>query len=93
MVRMVTVQQFHDHVSEMFRSPDPLLVFRRGRPAALVYPYTSEHLPLDTRRAFYQFYAGRVRQQLKQRGLTEEGILEELSERKRKRAAKNRHRR
>ena len=52
-MRVVTVRDFRDRASEMFRSDDVILVTREGRPAGFFLPWPSPELPDDVKREIF----------------------------------------
>lgn len=52
-MRVVTVRDFRDRASEMFRSDDVILVTRKGRPAGFFLPWQTPDLPDDVRREVF----------------------------------------
>ena len=52
-MRVVTVRDFRDRASEMFRSDDVILVTREGRPAGFFLPWDAPELPADVRREVF----------------------------------------
>jgi hypothetical protein len=45
-MKVVTVRDFRDHTSEMFRSDDVILVTRDGAPAGFFLPWDTPDVPL-----------------------------------------------
>ncbi len=46
-MKVVTVCDFRDHATEMFRSEDVILVTREGAPAGLFLPWNTPELPVE----------------------------------------------
>lgn len=78
-MRVVTVRDFRDRSSEMFRSEDVVLVTRDGKPAGFWMPWGKSELPLDVRREMSAVLAEHIRAQLKATGTTEEEVLADFA--------------
>ena len=52
-MRVVSVRDFRDHASEMFRSEDVVLVTRDGAPAGFFLPWDTPELPVEVRREVF----------------------------------------
>jgi hypothetical protein len=52
-MKVVTVRDFRDHASEMFRSDDVVLVTREGTPAGFFLPWNTPELPVEVRREVF----------------------------------------
>ena len=90
-MRISTVREFRDRATGMLRSRDPILVTRRGRLAGIFFPRPQATLPLELKRELYSMLSSEVARQLKKRGLTEQELLTDFGEwRKRRRAARRR---
>ena len=88
-MKVVTVRDFRDRSSEMFRSEDVILVTRDGKPAGFWMPWGKPELPLDVRREMSAVLAENIRAQLKATGTTEEEVLADFAA---ERAARRHHR-
>jgi len=49
-MQIVTVREFRDHATKMFRSQEAILVTRRGHVSGLYFPSPSKTLPVDLKR-------------------------------------------
>jgi hypothetical protein len=52
-MRVVSVRDFRDKASEMFRSEDVILVTRDGAPAGFFLPWDTPELPVEVRREVF----------------------------------------
>jgi hypothetical protein len=52
-MKVVTVRDFRDRASEMFRSEDVILVTRDGSPAGFFLPWSRPDLPVEVRREVF----------------------------------------
>src|SRR5579872_6379941 len=52
-MKIVTVRDFRDHATEMFRSDDVILVTRDGTPAGFFLPWDTPELPVEVRREVF----------------------------------------
>jgi hypothetical protein len=52
-MKVVTVRDFRDRASEMFRSDDVILVTRDGAPAGFSLPWDTPELPVEVRREVF----------------------------------------
>jgi hypothetical protein len=88
-VKVVTVRDFRDRATEMFRSRDVVLVTRDGKPAGFYIPWDRPDVPIELKRELFAELTDRVGAQLDAAGATEEEILADFAE---WRAARRRHR-
>ena len=51
---------------------------RRGRLAGVFFPWPEATLPLDFKKELFSVLSAEVSRQVKKRGLTEEGVLEDF---------------
>lgn len=84
-MRVVTVRDFRDRASEMFRSDDIILVTREGRPAGFFLPWDSPDLPADVRREIFLRLTDQIAAQRETRGVTEEEVLSDFAASRRRR--------
>lgn len=90
-MRISTVREFRDRATGFLRSPDPVLVTRRGRLAGIFLPLKESSLPLDLRRELFSMLTSAVAREIKQKGLTEKAVLADFdSWRKGRRATRRR---
>jgi len=78
-VRVVTVRDFRDRASEMFRSEDVILVTREGRPAGFFLPWQAPDLPGDVRREVFLRLTEQIAARREARGVTEEEVLADFA--------------
>jgi hypothetical protein len=77
-MRVVSVRDFRDRASEMFRSDDVILVTRDGRPAGFFLPWEAPELPEDVRREVFLRLTDQIAAQREARGVTEEEVLSDF---------------
>ena len=84
-MKVVTVRDFRDRASEMFRSDDVILVTRDGRPAGFFLPWDTPDLPEDVRREVFLRLTDQIARQREARGVTEEEVLSDFAAARRRR--------
>ena len=84
-MRVVTVREFRDRASEMFRSDDVILVTREGRPAGFFLPWDAPELPKDVRREVFLRLTDQIAAQRVARGVTEEEVSSDFADAHRRR--------
>ncbi len=84
-MRVVTVRDFRDRASEMFRSEDVILVTREGRPAGFFLPWQAPDLPADVRREVFLRLTEQIAAQREGRGVSEEEVLSDFAAERRRR--------
>ena len=77
--KVVTVRDFCDHATEMFRSNDVILVTREGRPAGFFLPCDTQKLPVDVRREVFLGLSEQVGEQLAGKGISEAEALDDFA--------------
>ncbi len=75
-MKVVTVRDFCDHATEMFRSEDVILVTREGMPAGFFLPWNTPELPVEVRREVFLRLSEQVGEQLAATGASESDVLE-----------------
>lgn len=84
-MRVVTVRDFRDKASEMFRSDDVILVTRDGTPAGFFLPWGAPDLPENVRREVFRRLSEEIAAQRRARGITEEEVLSDFATSRRRR--------
>jgi len=84
-MRVVTVRDFRDRASEMFRSDDVILVTREGRPAGFFLPWDAPELPAEVRREVFLRLTDQIAAQREARGGTEQDVLDDFAAARRRR--------
>lgn len=84
-MRVVTVRDFRDRATEMFRSTDVILVTREGRPAGFFLPWDGPELPEEVRREVFLRLTNQIAEQRDARGVTEEEVLNDFAAARRRR--------
>lgn len=77
-MKIATVRDFRDNATGFFRSRDPILVTRRGRPAGVFFPWTEDEFPLELKKAAFNVFATRLNAEVKAAGTTEEEVLKDF---------------
>lgn len=84
-MKVVTVRDFRDRASEMFRSHDVILVTRDGAPAGFYLPWDTPELPVEVRREVFLRLSEEIGVQLEADGASEQEILDDLAAGRRRR--------
>ena len=79
-MKVVTVRDFRDHATEMFRSEDVVLVTRDGKPAGFFIPWEQPEVPVELKRELFVHLTDRIGAQLDASGVTEDEILADFAE-------------
>ncbi len=78
-MKVVTVRDFRDHATEMFRSDDVILVTREGAPAGFFLPWKTPELPIEVRREVFLRLSEQIGTQLAAKGVSEAEVLDDFS--------------
>lgn len=78
-MKVVTVRDFRDHASEMFRSDDVILVTREGSPAGFFLPWDTPQLPVEVRREVFLRLSEQIGGELAAGGTTEQEVLDDFA--------------
>lgn len=78
-MKVVTVRDFRDHASEMFRSDDVILVTREGSPAGFFLPWDTPELPVEVRREVFLRLSEQVGAVLGKKGVSETEVLDDFA--------------
>ena len=78
-MRVVTVGDFRDHATEMFRSEDVILVTREGVPAGFFLPWDTPELPVEVRREVFLRLSEQAGAQLAAKGVSESEVLDDFA--------------
>ncbi len=81
----MTVRDFRDHATEMFRSEDVILVTREGTPAGFFLPWDTPELPVEVRREVFLRLSEQVGVQLAAAGASESEVLDDFAAARRSR--------
>jgi hypothetical protein len=84
-MKVVTVRDFRDRASEMFRSDDVILVTRDGAPAGFFLPWDTPDLPVEVRREVFLRLSEQIGSQLEKQGVSEREALEDFAASRRRR--------
>ena len=78
-MRVVTVRDFRDRASEMFRSDDVILITRDGAPAGFYLPWDTPELPVEVRREVFLRLSEQIGTQLSEYGTSEREVLDDFA--------------
>ena len=78
-MKVVTVRDFRDRATEMFRSEDVILITRDGIPAGFFVPWSTPDLPVDLRRELFGVITDAIRDERKVLGVSEEEVLTDFA--------------
>ncbi|HEY3759714.1 MAG TPA: hypothetical protein VGL37_08110 [Solirubrobacteraceae bacterium] len=84
-MKVVTVRDFRDHATEMFRSDDVILVTREGTPAGFFLPWDTPELPVEVRREVFLRLSEQVGAALEAKDVSEQEVLGDFA------ASRSRH--
>ena len=84
-MKVVTVRDFRDRASEMFRSDDVILVTRDGAPAGFYLPWDTPELPVEVRREVFLRLSEQIGTQLAEQGSSEHEVLDDFAASRRRR--------
>ena len=87
-MKVVTVRDFRDRATEMFRSDDVILVTRDGAPAGFYLPWDTPELPVEVRREVFLRLSEQIGAQLTEQGATEQEVLDDFAASRRRRCAR-----
>jgi hypothetical protein len=74
-MEVVTVRDFRDRASKMFRTDDVILVTRGWRPAGFFLPWNTLELPLAGRREVFLRLSEQIGAQIESQGASEQEVL------------------
>lgn len=75
---LASAKQFHDEVTKMLRSHQIVAVTKHGKIAGYFLPHRTENLPRDVRWRLFDEASRKIKNQLKEQGVTEEEILKDF---------------
>ena len=84
-MKVVTVREFRDRASEMFRSDDVILVTRDGAPAGFYLPWDTPQLPVEVRREVFLRLSEPIGTQLTEQDASEQEVLDDFAASRRRR--------
>jgi len=84
-MKVVSVRDFRDRASEMFRSEDVILVTRDGAPAGFFLPWDTPDLPVEVRREVFLRLSEQVGVALGAAGVSEQEVLGDFAASRRRR--------
>jgi len=84
-MKVVSVRDFRDRASEMFRSDDVILVTRDGTPAGFYLPWNTPELPVEVRREVFLRLSEQIGVQLEAGGASEQEVLDDFAASRRRR--------
>jgi len=84
-MKVVSVRDFRDRASEMFRSEDVILVTRDGAPAGFFLPWDTPDLPVEVRREVFLRLSQQIGAELDTKGVSEREVLDDFAASRRRR--------
>jgi hypothetical protein len=78
-MKVVSVREFRDRASEMFRSEDVILVTRDGAPAGFFLPWETPEVPAEVRREVFLRLSEQIGATLEADGGTEQEVLDDFA--------------
>ena len=84
-MKVVSVRDFRDRASEMFRSEDVILVTRDGAPAGFYLPWDTPELPIEVRREVFLRLSEQIGTALDAHGASEQEVLDDFAASRRRR--------
>ena len=84
-MKVVSVRDFRDRASEMFRSDDVILVTRDGAPAGFFLPWDTPEVPLEVRREVFLRLSEQIGAELDAKGVSEQEVLGDFTASRRRR--------
>jgi hypothetical protein len=84
-MKVVTVRDFRDRASEMFRSEDVILVTRDGAPAGFYLPWDTPEVPVEVRREVFLRLSEQIGAQLQDQGASEQQVVDDFAASRRRR--------
>lgn len=84
-MKVVTVRDFRDRASEMFRSDDVILVTRDGAPAGFFLPWNTPELPIEVRHEVFLRLSEQIGAELGSQGASEQEMLDDFAANRRRR--------
>ena len=85
-MQVITVQEFHDHVSKWLKAKEPVVITRYGKePLGVYYPTLVKDTPKEIRWAIFEALTDKIGQTLSRKGVSEAKILKDFQTWKKKR--------
>lgn len=84
-MKVVTVRDFRDRASEMFRADDVILVTRDGAPAGFFLPWDTPELPVEVRREVFLRLSEQIGTQLAEQNVSEQEVVDDFAASRRRR--------
>jgi hypothetical protein len=91
-MKIRTMREFRDNTTGILRSKAPILVTRRGRLAGIFFPHPEATMATELKRELFAVLSAEVGRQMRQRGLSEEGVLADFESWRKKRREADRRR-
>lgn len=91
-MKISTIREFRDHATTLLRSPDPILVTRRGRLAGVFLPMGESSLPGDLKRDLFSMLSTEIGRQLKKKKVSEKDVIEDFARWRKERRETSRRR-
>jgi|SRR5579884_3137338 len=77
-MRVSTIREFRDNTNGYLDSKEPVLITRGGRVAGVFFPSPDSILGLDSKRQLFQALSTEIARQVKQRGISEQAVVDEF---------------
>ena len=84
-MKVRTAREFEENAAGVLRSKDPVLVTRRGRVAGIFFPQPELSLPVELKKEIFEKLSGEIAHQLEANGTSEEEILADFAQWRKKR--------
>lgn len=84
-MKVVSVRDFRDRASEMFRSEDVILVTRDGAPAGFYLPWDTPELPIEVRREVFLRLSEQIGTALAAQDASEQEVIDDFAAGRRRR--------
>ncbi len=80
-MRIASATEFHDHVTKMINSREPIVVTKRGKtPVGVFYPMRAKNLPKEVKLEILQTLTEEIRKEMKLKGVSSNEIIKEFKE-------------
>jgi hypothetical protein len=78
-MRIASVKEFKDQVTEFLKGRDPVMVLRHGKLAGILFPHVAETIPLEFKKELFKTVTDRLKRSLRDKGVTEEEVLQDFA--------------
>lgn len=91
-MKVVGVKEFRDKATSLMNGQEPILITRHGRAAGIYAPLTTQDFPQELRLEMFHAVTERIVNHLKERGVSEESVLDDFERFRSKRTLGTVHR-